>query len=391
MTILADSKEEQVSQLLGSTVAQLDIDEAAFRAAESCYNDLGDHLSQAGAQVYVQGSFMLGTVVRPYHGGGEYDLDLVSLLDIAKTSITQEELKKRVGRLLADYHRDHDGAACESPDRVSEGRRSWCLHYEHFHMDVLPTIPDAESPSVTAIELTDLNLRNWQKSDPLAYVEWFRSQCARQFDAERAALAKSYGSVGAVPKHRVRTPLHRVVQILKRHRDIFFAEDLDDRPPSSLITTLAGLAYQGETDLVDGTISAVQRMHNHIDNRGGQYWVENPACKGENFADKWNDYEIRRLKFEQWRAAVERDLTGFVLETSGTIALHQRVAKAFGSAPVEQALQQIGATTNRARVDGQVHLTPGGRLTTAKPESTDESLKVDPDLDSRRVRAQGVK
>jgi hypothetical protein len=27
----------------------------------------------------------------------------------------------------------------------------------------------------------------------------------------------------------------------------------------------------------------------------------------------------------------------------------------------------------------------------AKPESTDESLKVDPDLDSRRVRAQGVK
>jgi hypothetical protein len=26
-----------------------------------------------------------------------------------------------------------------------------------------------------------------------------------------------------------------------------------------------------------------------------------------------------------------------------------------------------------------------------KPESTDESLKVDPDLDSRRVRAQGVK
>lgn len=370
MTILADSKEQQVSQLLGATIAELDINEAAFQAAESCYQDLGDHLSQAGAQVYVQGSFMLGTVVRPHNRSGEYDLDLVSLLDIAKTSISQEELKTRVGRLLKAYHRDHDGAACESPDHLSEGRRSWCLHYKSFHMDVLPAILDAESPSATAIELTDLNLRNWQKSDPLSYVEWFRRQCAKQFDAELAALAKSYGSVDAVPKHMVRTPLHRVVQILKRHRDIFFAEDLDDRPPSSLITTLAGLAYQGETDLVEATVGAVQRMHDHIENRGGKYWVENPACAGENFADKWNDYEIRRRKFEQWRTAVERDLTGFVLETSGTTALHQRVAKAFGSAPVEQALQHIGAATNRARVGGQVHLASGGRLTTATTATT---------------------
>lgn len=365
MTILADSKEQQISQLLGATIAELDINEAAFRAAESCYHDLGDHLSQAGAEVYVQGSFMLGTVVRPYHRAGEYDLDLVSLLDIAKTSITQEELKKRVGRLLETYHRDHDGTACESPDRVSEGRRSWCLHYERFHMDVLPAILDAESRSATAIELTDLNLRYWQKSDPLAYVEWFRRQCARQFDAERVALAKSYGSVDAVPTNRVRTPLHRVVQILKRHRDIFFAEDLDDRPPSSLITTLAGLAYQGETDLLDATICAAQRMYDHIENRSGKYWVENPACAGENFADKWNDYEIRRLKFERWRTAVERDLTGFIQETSGTTALHVRVAKAFGSDPVEQALQHIGSTTNRARESGNVHIAAGGRLTTA--------------------------
>jgi len=122
-------------------------------------------------------------------------------------------------------------------------------------MDVLPAIPDADSPSATAIELTDRNLRNWQKSNPLAYVEWFRTQCAKQFEEERAILASSYGSVDAVPNHRVRTPLHRIVQILRRHRDIYFAGDLDDRPPSSLITTLAGKGYEGETDLVDATIS----------------------------------------------------------------------------------------------------------------------------------------
>src|SRR5690606_32040096 len=113
MTILADSREAQISQLLGSTIEQLDITDAAFRAAESCYLDLGDHLSQANAQVYVQGSFMLGTVVRPHHRDGEYDLDLVSQLDVAKISTTQQELKKRVGALLDDYRKEHNGEACE--------------------------------------------------------------------------------------------------------------------------------------------------------------------------------------------------------------------------------------------------------------------------------------
>lgn len=365
MTFLADNREAQISQLLGATIEQLDITDAAFGAAESCYLDLGVHLSQAGAQVYVQGSFMLGTVVRPHHRAGEYDLDLVSQLHVAKTSTTQQELKNRVGALLDGYLTEHDGEACQSPGEVSEGRRSWCLHYANFHMDVLPAIPDIASPSATAIELTDRNLRNWQKSNPLAYVEWFRAQCAKQFEEERAILASSYGSVDAVPKRRVRTSLHRVVQILKRHRDIYFADDFDDRPPSSLITTLAGQAYEGEIDLVDATMNAVQRMPEHIEKRNGSYWVENPACCGENFADKWNEYENRRLKFEGWRAAVERDLTDFLLETKGTVALHHRVAKVFGNGPVEEALKTLGARTSVARENGNVHFTTGGLLTTA--------------------------
>jgi len=364
MTILADNWEAQISQLIGTTIEKLDITDEAFAAAESCYLDLGDHLSTASAEVYVQGSFMLGTVVRPHHRAGEYDLDLVSRLEVPKTATTQQALKDKVGALLDDYLEEHDGAVCESPAEVTEGRRSWCLHYDNFHMDILPAIPDADSPSETAIQLTDRNLRNWQQSDPLAYVEWFRTQCAKQFAEERALLAKSYGSVDAVPKHRVRTPLHRVVQILKRHRDIYFENDLDDRPPSSLITTLAGRAYKGETDLVAATIGAVQRMPEHVENRSGQYWVENPACEGENFADKWNEYQNRRLKFENWRAAVERDLTGLLLETKGAVALHQRVAKAFGNAPVEEALKTLGTQTNLARENGNVHFATGGLLTT---------------------------
>jgi hypothetical protein len=370
MTILASTKDEQISQLIGTTIEQLDITDAAFDAAERCYNDLGDHLSDANAEVYVQGSFLLGTVVRPHHRDGEYDLDLVSKLDVAKTSITQQDLKDRIGDLLAEYRDGHDGEGCESPSEVSEGRRSWCLHYSDFHMDVLPAIADTASASRTAIELTDRNLRLWQKSDPLAYVEWFRGQCAKQFEEQRVELSKSYGSVDAVPKHRVRTPLHRVVQVLKRHRDMYFGDDLDDRPPSSLITTLAGRSYNGEQDLLTAAIGVVQRMPDHVEERNGEYWVENPACAGENFADKWSDYEARRLKYEAWRASVEQDLTSFLLETKGAVAVHQRIAKAFGNAPVEEALKVLAARSNLARESGNVHFAAGGFLTTATTDTT---------------------
>ena len=154
---------------------------------------------------------------------------------------------------------------------------------EHFFIG-------SEAESDTAIWLTDKLLWLWQPSDPLAYVDWFREQCAREFLEARVDLAKSAGSVDKVPQWQVRTTLHRVVQVLKRHRDVFFKDDLDDRPPSSLITTLAARSYNGRRNLVDATLTAVQRMPDFTLIDAGEYWVPNPVAEGENFSDKWNEY-----------------------------------------------------------------------------------------------------
>src|SRR5690349_11619240 len=78
MITLPRTQEEQISELIGTTIEQLDITEDEFLAAERCYDDLGAYLAEAGVEVYVQGSFLLGTVVRPLLDAGEYDLDLVA-------------------------------------------------------------------------------------------------------------------------------------------------------------------------------------------------------------------------------------------------------------------------------------------------------------------------
>jgi hypothetical protein len=360
---LPTGRDEQLSQLLGCTVEQLDISAEDFLAAEQRYLDLAKHLAEQGADIYVQGSVMLGTVVSPYGRIGEFDLDLVCRLNLAKTSVSQQGLKDRVGGYLTDYIDATDGVDDEIPE-LSESRRAWALNYRRFHMDVLPAIPNLDSGSPSAIVLTDKLLREWQDSDPKAYVAWFRGQCALQFELAREALAKAAaGTVDAVPLWRVRTPLHRVVQILKRHRDIFFATDEENRAPSSLITTLAALSYHGERDLLHATMSVVQRMPLHIEKRNGKFWVPNPVAD-ENFADKWNDYPQRRVRFLEWAAQVERDLEAAATETSGVQAVRERLEKAFGPDPVRRAFGSIADQTRNIRERGELKVTSTGLLTT---------------------------
>ena len=361
MSYLPSTREQQLSQLIGCTIEQLDISTPDFLAAKQRYDDLGAHLADQGAYIYVQGSTALGTVISPYGRWGEYDLDLVCLVDVRKTSITQAALKDRVGGFLDDYIDQATGD--DVPKSVEDGRRAWTLHYDRFHMDVLPAILDLEVVSPTAIELTDKKLRHWQKSDPQAYVAWFRERCAQQFLAERKEMAAG-GSVEDVPLWRVRTPLHRTVQVLKRHRDLAFALDPDNKPPSSLITTLAARAYGGETDLLAALLAVVHRMPDHIHKVNGVEWVENPVCAGENFADKWREYPERRKAFAQWHAAVTRDLQELVGERGGQLAVHERLGHWLGADQVRAAAGGIAGQTRGIREKGKLAATTSGLLTT---------------------------
>jgi len=243
-----DSLPEMLSMLLDGAVDVLDISEDLRKTAVGTYEEVGAWLAEhgnPGCRIYPQGSFLLGTVVRPGTPRNEYDIDLVIWLLLARESITQSELKERIGGLLAEYRqwKDDQGHA-DGPDSLQSRRRCWTLVYRGFHLDVLPVIPDNEHPP-TGILLTDENLFRWQHSDPIGYAAWFKARS----DKTRRLLEKRHASVADVPTWQIRTPLQRVVQILKWHCMITFATDLDNRPPSILLTTLAGRAYDGESDL----------------------------------------------------------------------------------------------------------------------------------------------
>ena len=305
MTIQFDSLVPLLNKSLEDVARLLDIPDdladeaiAKYEAVAAWLGDEDSALRQYEPELYPQGSFRLGTPTRPLAAWDEFDVDLVCRLNIAKESTTQKELKDRVGdRLKADG---------ELKSILKERRRCWQLLYgDRFHLDVLPAIPDAERPG-TSILLTDRELVRWQFSNPIGYAEWFYARMGPQVAELREAMARAASaSIEDIPVWRVRTPLQCAVQLLKRHRDLRFSLDADDRPTSIIITTLAARAYRGQPQTYEALLDLVRTMPGYIENRGGTWWVANPVHPGENFADKWNERPGRKTGDHESVATVE--------------------------------------------------------------------------------------
>lgn len=270
--------------------------------------------------LYPQGSFKLGTPIRPVVKHDEFDIDLVCHLDLRKDQVTQKDLKKLVGDRLKLH--------AEFASQLVERRRCWTIRFPgRFHLDILPTIPDPAHLS-DGVLLTDRDLRLWQHSNPLEYATWFYARMRTRLIEAQQEARRAQATIADIPEWRVRTPLQRAVQILKRHRDTFFQDDLANRPVSIIITTLAGHGYQQQTDLADTLDALVSEMPRHVHRRNNRWEVLNPAHPHENFADKWNETPALRDAFARWIRALERDtdlLKHAASHHERTVLLEQRL------------------------------------------------------------------
>lgn len=355
---------DPLSALLGGSVDLLDIPSSVRQAAVARYEDVGDFLADiAGPRcgIFPQGSFLTGTVIRP-PADTQYDIDLVFQEDLAKEQTTQAELKERVGAMLEAYHSYKAGEA-DGPDEFSEKRRCWTLSYEDegFHLDVLPALADNDPKTPpNAILLTDTKLRPWQHANPKDYAVWFRR---RSEEMIRSIEAKARAeNVSDIPNWEVRSTLQRIVQVLKWHCYSAFADDIENRPPSILITTLAAWAYRGQQNLGTALLEVIERMPDYIDSSNGRWEVVNPAHDQENFADKWNEPETahRRNAFEDWLKGAKYDLEkAYDSQSAGIDVLIGRLSTAFDPNILAKSAANWAEETVELRKQG--NLTVAGR------------------------------
>jgi hypothetical protein len=366
----------QAEAYLEALAKALEIPASRYEQAERSYQSLGSWLHREEStvrllapDVFVQGSFRLGTVIRPLSGNEEYDLDCVcSLTKLSKSETTQANLKKLLGDEIKLYRKEK-GIAKE----VSEHRRCWRLDYAdgaQFHMDIVPSIPNSDYQRFllasqnleaaftdTALAITDnktteysIVTPDWPRSNPRGYGEWFKLRMGRAFTREREQIFEEMQSRGItasvedVPIHRVRTPLQSAIMILKRHRDSMFADNPDDKPISIIISTLAAQAYNNEGTIGQALLSILNRMEVAIEHDGHKHIIRNPTDPLENFADKWEKLPKRAKAFFDWLEQARTDFraaAGLVEYRTMSRILANRIGQDTADRAVEDAVGPI--------------------------------------------------
>lgn len=377
-----DAKTIQIGTLLANIADELDISQELYDEMVTKYEHLGEWIRndnedrlRTDSEIYTQGSVRLGTMIKPVEEGCEYDVDLVYRRDVGKSSVTQEQLVESAGDQLERYktYRKQEGL---DVFELIRRRRCWALNYDgRFHMDVIPAIPDDDyGVADTSILITDRDQREWQPSNPKGYAEWFRNQEREVFDRQVIFMAEAKQvDIESIPDERVRTPLRRIVQILKRHRDMRYIGASDDKPISIIITTLAATAYSNETELFSGLISVVRKMPDAIQKVEGKWWIPNPVNPGENFADRWNEYPQRAEVFFEWLRTVEADLTA-AEEKSGIANFSESLSPVFGDEVVRKSIERFGYSIDDAQQSGNLKMAAStgtlGSVGSAIPKNT---------------------
>ncbi|MEC9281793.1 MAG: nucleotidyltransferase [Bdellovibrionota bacterium] len=105
---------EQKNKILEEMLGKLELPDSAYEKAKSRYDDLGEWLGRDGSilkdnnpHVFPQGSFRLGTAIRPLDDKEEYDLDLSCKLreGVTTSSHSQRQIKNMVKEELESYRK----------------------------------------------------------------------------------------------------------------------------------------------------------------------------------------------------------------------------------------------------------------------------------------------
>lgn len=352
---------------------QLDLSESVEKKVRDRYISLSNWFGRENSSIkdieiniFSQGSFALGTTIKPIREDEEYDLDMGCKLNIVgyKKSHSQEELKKIVGRELELYRKN---VHIQKP--LIEKRRCWRLEYKDevaFHLDVVPCIPlEDESKEIyfsqlmeqykqeqnfidnvahLAVNITDNEKDNystistdWNISNSQGYVQWFQNRMKHNVLLE----TNSKTIIEPVPYYPKKSILQRCIQLLKRHRDSMFQENRDSKPISVIITTLAARAYNGEQNMEAAIMNILENMPRFISSNKPR--IPNPVKPEEDFTDRWDNPMFSHLNleinFKAWLRQASMDFKK-IFETEKSNEIHMILNEKFSLNIPEERLQK---------------------------------------------------
>ncbi len=367
-------RETLAAQLLGRVADSLDITPTQFERAKQAYETVSEVVTTstdprlASAKVFPQGSFAIGTVVRPADNEeGEFDVDLACRLS-ATTSLDPSIAKRLIGDQLAA-----DGRYAS---KLEEKPRCWRVNYAGlFHLDLCPLVHAGQSDAIP-----DKGLACWILTHPEAYAAWFNELANRARTRLLNEQAVLKAEVVPFPDENPdKGWLRRAVQLLKRHRDLW-CQRADQHagfaPISIILTTLAARSFEREVNSgnqFSNPYELMQRvitgMPQGIEQRlvAGQldWWVQSPVAS-ENFANRWNENSLWVDAFVAWHQDAISNVHQLVT-ASGLDSVRPLLERSFGSGVSTKAIKAYAEDARTARDNGSLRYAPaaGGLIATS--------------------------
>jgi hypothetical protein len=371
-----------------SIIDSLDISPTMYENAVAKYEAITNFLCDCGieANMYPQGSFAFGTVVRPNikNQSANYDLDFICQVKGSRDDYNPSELRNQIAEAL-------------SSSGIYGGKLTICnecftIEYADingvgFAIDIVPAtdessenksrlIAKSQTPELidTAIAIPkhngDRNYR-WLTNNPKGFRTWFSNINEPFLAAGRATFRQHlfeqnrslYASIEEIPSGLERSALQRVIQILKYHRDVYYSmlDDGDDiKPISAIINTVVTRIstqfspsssvfelleyvlgeleiYAQQQNLTINDFTQIYGTRSVFSRTDGKWYISNPANPEDNLADKWNINSRIPTTFFQWVSVAKDDLIS-VLHQEDDQKFRAILESGFGSTTVASIL-----------------------------------------------------
>ena len=344
-----DYKITDLDDLLNRLGESLQLDPTRRALAEQRYKSVADVIERdpffknALLSVYAQGSFRIRTTAKPYKKN-EFDLDFVVHLDFL-TGKNYHPLE-----VLNELER------CLRSNDTYKGmieRKNRCIRIVYandFHLDIMVGCQETYFEQ-NRILVPDRKTEDWTPSNPIGYGDWFTARAQLKLE-QRTLLFNAYKArnleirasedLPVEPAYEFKIPLERAVQILKRHRDVYFYERDNLATSSIILSTLAAEAYQGELSVfatIDRIITYIEEKPRDWFGRIEPFKIPNPANLNENFSEKW--YEDHKL-FDAFMGFVRdtRRIWESIKQASSPVLRESLLEQAFGETRIKRLLAE---------------------------------------------------
>jgi hypothetical protein len=352
-----------------------------YEAVRTYIERPGSPLAGQVLRFYPQGSMAIDATISTRGTDDEYDIDIVAEIDGCLNEEPDEVLDK-LARALDGY-----------PTERGIERQTRCVtvfYADGMHLDVTPGgrhshWPERESvifhanPDKPAAEDYRVPMNAY------GFADWYRGRTPleRRFATEmNRRLYEAYGynvraeaEVDEVPDQVpliVKNTATVALQLLKRFRNVAYANATGRIPPSVMLSCFAGHAAAPNTTLTDMLIRQARMIAREVRNasaRREKLRVVNPVFEHDEFTDRWPESLAQQDEFARKLTDLANGLEYLETHDVSLEDLQAWLRDRFGSHVVTRSIRQLNERMGRAvRSAGQSYTPRGGLYVPSAPK-----------------------